>query len=204
MVGEQKSKFKSYKNLYRILYPQLSAVAYHYVKDIEASNEIVQEIFLNAWAGYTVFDEEKDTTEFFYDTVINTCVNTIKDKQKSKFKSCRDVFKSLYPQLSAIAYQHVKDLQESKEIVQEVFLNAWADYTEFDNENDKTEFFYDAVVNKCVDKQTKGIALNKPTEPAIDESEETTINPSAAIENILSTLPKKEADTIRRSIEDYK
>lgn len=177
MEGKQKSKFKSYKNLYGILYPQLNAVAYYYVKDIEASNEIVQEIFLNAWADYIEFDNDisdNDITEFFYDTVINTCMNTINDKQKLKIKSYREVFKSLYPQLSAIAYQYVKDSQESKEIVQEVFLNVWADYTEFDNENDKTVFFYDAVVDKCVDnikdKQTKGIARNKPTDPVMGES----------------------------------
>tara|TARA_R110002050_G_scaffold24083_3_gene64263 strand:- start:16142 stop:16396 length:255 start_codon:yes stop_codon:yes gene_type:complete len=84
MEGEQKSKFKSYKNLYRTLYPQLRVVAYHYVKDVEKSNDIVQEIFLNAWADYNEFDNDNDNdiTEFFYDTVINTCVNTIKDKKK--------------------------------------------------------------------------------------------------------------------------
>ncbi|TGV03602.1 sigma factor [Flavivirga rizhaonensis] len=150
MTSEPKSKFKNYKNLYRILYPQLSAVANHYVNNIEESNEIVQDVFLNAWADYSGLENEHDMTDFFYDAVINACVDTIKDEQKSKFKSYRELFKILHPQLSAIAYQYVKDFVVAKEIVQEVFLNAWADYSEFDDENDKTVFFYDVVVNTCV------------------------------------------------------
>tara|TARA_R110002111_G_scaffold90142_4_gene140391 strand:+ start:313 stop:630 length:318 start_codon:yes stop_codon:yes gene_type:complete len=99
MKGNQKSKFKSYKNLYRTLYPKLSKVAYKYTKDIEGSQEIVQEVFLNAWADYMPFDNENEKTVFFHDTVIDTSVN-IKNRQKSKFKSCKELFKSLYPQLS--------------------------------------------------------------------------------------------------------
>jgi DNA-directed RNA polymerase specialized sigma24 family protein len=92
-------------------------------------------------------------------------------KQKSKFKSYKNLYGILYPQLNAIAYYYVKDIEASNEIVQEIFLNAWADYIEFDNDisdNDITEFFYNAVVDKCVDnikaKRTKGIARNKPTD----------------------------------------
>ena len=150
MKGEQKSKFKNYKNLFRILQLQLSETVYQHIKDKEEAKEIVQEVFLNAWGDYTKFDNENDKAVFFHDTVVNKCVNHINDKQKSKFKSYRDLFKRLHPELSALAYQYVKDKEEAKEIVQEVFLDGWVDYTVFDNENDKTDFFYEVVINKCV------------------------------------------------------
>ena len=208
MKGKQKSKFKCYKNLYRILYPQLSALAYQHIKDLKVSQEIVQEVFLNRWADYTVFDDENEVTVLLHDAIIDVCTNNRKDKLTSKFKSCRDLFKSLYPQLSAIAFMHVKDFVEAKEIVQEVFLNAWANYSELDDENDTIIFFYDAVVNQCVEliktKQIKVIALDMATKPTMESSEETIVDPSEVIENMLSKLPKEKADAIKRDIEDYK
>ncbi|WP_408612124.1 sigma factor [Flavivirga spongiicola] len=56
----------------------------------------------------------------------------------------------MYPQLSVFAYKYLNDLEISKDLVQEVFVEVWEDQIAFKNKNHATGFFYKTVKNKCL------------------------------------------------------
>ena len=123
------------------------------------------------------------------------------------------IFKNLYPQLCVLAYRYLNDLEVSKELVQDVFLNVWEDNIVFENDNHATGYFYKTVKNKCLDylkcKQSMGrepdVLVNEEAykSDAFFMSEAVVIETTAVIENALSTLPDKTAQVIRLGIEDY-
>ena len=136
-----------------------------------------------------------------------------RDKNELTLKGYKTLFKSLYPQLCVLAYRYLNNLEVSKNLVQDVFLKVWEDNIPFVNENHTTAFFYKTVKDTCLDylksKDNKGIEPYELTylEECKTEdffiSEAVVIETTAVIENALKTLPDKEAEVMRLSIEDY-
>ena len=121
--------------------------------------------------------------------------------------SFRVLFKSLYPQLCVLAYRYLNDLELSKDLVQGVFLKVWEDNVPFVNENHITGYFYKTVKDTCMEylksKNHKGAGVEPTDAEALFMSEAVVIETTAVIENALKTLPDKEAEVMRLSIEDY-
>ncbi len=79
--GEKEPTLKGYNKLFKDLYPQLCVFAYKYLDDLEASKDIVQEVFVKVWEDKTVFQDEDHTTGYFYKAVRNKCLNHLKSKR---------------------------------------------------------------------------------------------------------------------------
>ena len=78
------------------------------------------------------------------------------NKKELTLQSYKQLFESLYPQLCVFAYKYLDDLETSKDVVQAVFVKVWEDQITFQNENQRTDYFYKAVKNKCLnDLKTK-------------------------------------------------
>lgn len=73
------------------------------------------------------------------------------DKNELTLNSYKKLFERLYPQLCVFAYKYLNDLEISKDIVQDIFLEVWEDKITFVNENHTISFFYKAVKNRCLD-----------------------------------------------------
>ncbi len=79
--GKKELTLKSYNALFKSLYPQLCVFAYKYLNNVEASQDIVQEVFIKVWEDKTTFENEDHTTGYFYKAVRNKCLNHLKSKQ---------------------------------------------------------------------------------------------------------------------------
>lgn len=65
-------------------------------------------------------------------------------------KGFKKLFDKIYPQLCVFAYKYVQDLDMSKDIVQEVFLDVWENQVIFQDENYMTNYFYKRVKKDCI------------------------------------------------------
>ena len=134
-------------------------------------------------------------------------------RKEFMLKSYKQLFESLYPKLCVFAYKYLKDLEISKDIVQDVFVKVWEDEITFQNKNHATGFFYKAVKNKCLNylksKQYKVTERYELKNLGTYETQEfympeaVVIETTAVIDKAVSKLSKKAAQIIRLSIEDY-
>ena len=65
-----------------------------------------------------------------------------------KFK---ELFKALHPSLCQFAIGYLKDVDTSKDVVQEVFIKVWEKERCFSNENQAKAYLYTAVKNAALD-----------------------------------------------------
>ena len=72
------------------------------------------------------------------------------NKKEITLKSYKQLFESLYPKLCVFSYNYLNDLDISKDLVQEVFVKVWENKEGFQNEKHRTNFFYKAVKNECL------------------------------------------------------
>lgn len=107
---------EGYKSLFEDLYPPLCLFANKYLNDMDASKDIVQEVFIKIWEQQIVFANPNTTKAYFYTTVKNHCLNYLKGKYfkiKANAVSLKDLDLQqsedyLYSQLVAIeTYAHL-------------------------------------------------------------------------------------------------
>jgi RNA polymerase sigma-70 factor (ECF subfamily) len=108
----------------------------------------------------------------------------------------------------------VRDLDLSKDIVQEVFIKVWENKTVFDNRNSIKSYLYKAVKNKCLDllKSNDYILKNKLTKDEMTllesdtyfEKEMVVEEVSRIVESALGTLPEKCKQIIKLSMKGYR
>ncbi|GAA3633719.1 sigma factor [Flavivirga jejuensis] len=72
------------------------------------------------------------------------------DRNELTLEDYKNLFEGLYPQLCELACKYLNDLESSKDLVEEVFVNVWEDGIVFENENHTTSYFYKAVKNACL------------------------------------------------------
>lgn len=132
---------------------------------------------------------------------------------KLTLKEYKSLFDKLYTSLCLFSNSYLKNLEVSKDIVQEVFIKIWEDKIEFQNENTIKSFLYTAVKNKSLDflkskyvKTTEHFSIIEmeklETEPFFLR-EVVILETSSIIENAINTLPNKCAQIIKLSIKDY-
>ncbi len=63
--GKKEPTLKDYNKLFKSLYPQLCVFAYKYLDNLEASKDIVQDVFIKVWEDKTAFQDEDHTTGYF-------------------------------------------------------------------------------------------------------------------------------------------
>ncbi|WP_372793418.1 RNA polymerase sigma-70 factor [Lutibacter sp.] len=132
---------------------------------------------------------------------------------KLTLKEYKSLFDKLYTSLCLFANSYLKNLEVSKDIVQEVFIKIWEDKIEFQNENTIKSYLYTSVKNKSLDylkskyvKTTEHFSISEmeklETEPFFLR-EMVILETSSIIENAINTLPNKCAQIIKLSIKDF-
>ncbi len=135
------------------------------------------------------------------------------DMYKLTLKEYKSLFDKLYTSLCLFANNYLKNLEVSKDIVQEVFIKIWEDKIEFQNENTIKSYLYTSVKNKSLDylkskyvKKTEHFSISEmrklETEPFFLR-EVVILETSSIIENAINTLPNKCAQIIKLSIKDF-
>ncbi|MGY6647542.1 RNA polymerase sigma-70 factor [Wenyingzhuangia sp. IMCC45574] len=131
-------------------------------------------------------------------------------KIRLSLKEYKELYNDLYFSLCLFADKYVKDLELSKDLVQDVFVKIWKDEIEFQSKNAIKSYLYNAVRNKCLDTlKNKSYQAKKPlteVELAILESDsyfekEVLIEEvSTALHNAVNTLPEKCRQIMRLSL----
>lgn len=128
-------------------------------------------------------------------------------------KEFKEYFDNQYMSLCLFANKYIGDLELSKDIVQDVFIKIWEEKITFKNENGIKSFLYASVRNKCLDhlKSKSYKSTNKLTDLDIQKLEtepymlrEVAVQEtSKIIHDAIATLPKKCAEILLLSIQDY-
>ncbi|CAA0148563.1 RNA polymerase ECF-type sigma factor [Tenacibaculum maritimum] len=78
------------------------------------------------------------------------------DKQKTiGFVKFEILFKKSYKELSSVAYHYLKDEEESKDVVQEVFIKVWEKRKDLIEDPQAIFYLVTAVKNNCISKLRK-------------------------------------------------
>ena len=120
------------------------------------------------------------------------------------------LFNSMYKPLCLFANKYLESLDDSKDIVQDVFVKIWENKIVFKDEHATKSYLYTSIKNKCLDKlKSKSykstdflatINLEKIESEHLFLSEIVITETSIIIENAISTLPNKCAKIIRMSL----
>ncbi|MCH4552267.1 MULTISPECIES: RNA polymerase sigma-70 factor [Aestuariibaculum] len=128
-------------------------------------------------------------------------------------KEFKAYFDDQYMSLCLFAHKYIGDLELSKDIVQDVFVKIWEDKITFKSENSIKTYLYTSVKNKCLDylKSKTYKSTNKLSDADIQKLEtepffmrEVAVQEtSKIIHQAIATLPKKCAEILLLSIQDY-
>lgn len=69
---------KEFENLFHTFYNDLCSFACHFLKDLPASEEIVQDIFFNLWAKKDELEIKSSIKSYLYQSTRNRCLNALK------------------------------------------------------------------------------------------------------------------------------
>lgn len=70
----------AFKGLYKSLYPSLCLFAKSYLTDLQASKDVVQEVFVKVWEKQLTFTDENRAKAFLYKAVKNKCLDVLRSK----------------------------------------------------------------------------------------------------------------------------
>ncbi len=131
---------------------------------------------------------------------------------KLTLKGYKSLFDKLYTSLCLFANKYVDNLEDSKDIAQDVFIKIWEDKITFKSENSIKSYMYTSVKNKSLDylkssryKSTKNYSfdeMHKLETESFFLRETVIIETSTIIENAINTLPNKCAKIMRLNIKN--
>ena len=79
--GKPHSKsLTGFQSLFDTLYPNLCLFANSYLKDLDTSKDLVQEVFIGLWQKQKAFDSTQAAKPYLYTAVKNKCLNHLKSK----------------------------------------------------------------------------------------------------------------------------
>ncbi|MCU7549660.1 RNA polymerase sigma-70 factor [Chitinophagaceae bacterium LB-8] len=77
---------KEFEYLFKLYYSRLCYFAFNMIEDKDASEDIVQDVFIKFWKQRSDFDHELSIKTFLYVSVRNACINRIRhEKVEKKF-----------------------------------------------------------------------------------------------------------------------
>jgi RNA polymerase sigma-70 factor (ECF subfamily) len=71
----------AYESLFRACYADLCGFANQFVKDIDAAEDVVQEMFVKLWESRATLSIDRSVNSYLYRAVRNTCLNYLKHQQ---------------------------------------------------------------------------------------------------------------------------
>lgn len=73
-----------YKHLFELYYPALSAFAFKYLKDIDSSREIVQDLFVNIYEKRESIEVKDSLKAYLFRSTRNKCLNALRQKKTKR------------------------------------------------------------------------------------------------------------------------
>ena len=135
------------------------------------------------------------------------------DTYQLSLNEYRNLFKNLYKSLCLFANAYTKDIETSKDIVQNVFIKVWENNIEFKNETAIKSYLYTSVKNKSLDylkskhyKSTEHLSSVKMEQLETNSffmRETVILETSSIIEKAIDTLPNKCAQIIKLSTKNF-
>lgn len=129
-------------------------------------------------------------------------------------KEYKSLFDGMYSSLCIFADTYLKDLDVSKDIVQDVFIKVWEHKIEFINEHSVKSYFYTSIKNKSLDylkshyvRNTDAFSLadvKRLEDDSFFMNEVVISEVSNIVQKAISTLPPKCAEILKLSIQNYK
>ncbi len=118
---------------------------------------------------------------------------------------------SLYSLLCITAFKFVNDTNIAETIVQKVYIDCDRDGIDFENQERASEYFYNTVTtsSQAYAKENNIPVIREISKAEFRELKERFMHEEVyvicpnLIDNILDNFPSDEADSIKRSIEDY-
>jgi RNA polymerase sigma-70 factor (ECF subfamily) len=78
---------REFEKIFERLYDRLCFFANKYVKDVNHSEDIVQDVFIKVWEKKLYFENQNKTDGFFYTAVRNKCLDFLRTKYTKDFKA---------------------------------------------------------------------------------------------------------------------
>ena len=78
----RKGNIKSFEELFRKYYAELCQWAFHYMRDEDTSEEIVQDLFYHLWRDHSNLEIRVSVKSYLYKAVSNNCIMILKKKTR--------------------------------------------------------------------------------------------------------------------------
>jgi len=78
IIGIKNGDKSAFESLFKLYYSSLCAYANNYVKDVDVSEEIVQELFFQIWQKRETLNIQTSFKSYLFRSVHNSCLNNIK------------------------------------------------------------------------------------------------------------------------------
>jgi len=88
----------------------------------------------------------------------NDIIRLIKNKNISSFE---ELFRFYYPRMRRYAIHFLQDEEEANDLIQDVFLQLWAQRDELQEEKNLIAFLFTLLKNKCLNSLKKKVVENK-------------------------------------------
>ena len=126
----QNGNIKEFEKLFRSLYTPLCNFAFSFLGDMDAAEEIVQELFYNYWKNRQSISIKSSIKSYLYKATRNSCLKTIehkkvKEKYASNYRNMIDItVKSPQQEMEAMEVDSIieKSLKQLPEKCREIFV----------------------------------------------------------------------------------
>ena len=76
----RRGKISAYEKIFKLYYPRLFKYADHFLEDSFATEDLVQEAFIEVWNKRKIFTDEKQFASYLFTIARNRCLNILKRK----------------------------------------------------------------------------------------------------------------------------
>ena len=80
----------------------------------------------------------------------NEHIDLIRNIKQGDPHSLELLFRRLYPKLCAYAQKFLQDINDSEEIVQELFYTLWKNHNRIDEDQSLNSYLFTSVKNRCL------------------------------------------------------
>ena len=136
-----------------------------------------------------------------------------RDRTEITLKKIEKLFDEFYPSLCWFANKYLNDFENSKDVVQEVFVKLWENKISYTTDQEIKSFLYVSVKNKSLNylnskrhRVTDNYPVTDMEELKSDDflyGELLIIDTSALLKKAIEALPEKCREVISFSIQDY-
>ncbi|MFN7313892.1 MAG: RNA polymerase sigma-70 factor [Bacteroidota bacterium] len=104
----------AFERLFKTYYRELVRFAYDFVKDKDAAEDLVQEVFVKIWERKAQIQIQSSPRAYFYMAVKNHCLNKIKVEQRNAFLD------DSYDNHIEVSHNHTEQLSDTIHLKQHI------------------------------------------------------------------------------------